>query len=140
MASGAETRPRRRLRRSTGGTTSSESMDLDSLVERSVREQIHRRKWRLVALDETLAEVSNEVLVGGLWPRSCDAAQALLQLALHLKLGERGENARHDVLRDSLGEEPGVVETRSGGADPGLWLGVGADRQRRVSATEYQRS
>jgi hypothetical protein len=105
---------------------------IDSFVKRCVREKVHRRDRGLVALDETLAEIPNEILIGSLRPRSRHTAQALLELALHLKTREGGENARRTRLRNSLVEQAGEVGTRSGRTDSDLRLGVRAGRQRRV--------
>src|SRR5262249_26700378 len=108
------------------------AMLLDSFIERSIRQEVHRRNWRLVPLDETLAEVSKKVLVGRLRALPCDFAEAVLQPMLHLETGIGSENARHRPLRNLLGEEAGVVDTGTDGADPHLWLCVGTDRERRV--------
>src|SRR4029453_8320791 len=103
-----------------------------SFIERSVLEQVHGRDRRFVPSDEALTEVSNEVVVGGLWPRPRDAAKAVLQLALHLEPGEGGENAPHGPPGDLSVENACVVDARSDGADPDLSLGVRAERERRV--------
>ena len=105
---------------------------IDSFVERCVQEQVHRRDRGLVALDETLAEIPNEILISSLRPHSRHIAKALLQLALHLKTRELGENARRARLRNLLVEQSGEVGTRTGRTDPDLRLGVRADRKRRV--------
>jgi len=104
----------------------------ESFVERCVQEQVHRRDRGLVALDETLAEIPNEILISSLRPHSRHIAKALLQLALHLKTRELGENARRARLRNLLVEQSGEVGTRTGRTDPDLRLGVRADRKRRV--------
>src|SRR5215470_596495 len=133
--------PRRRWRRSRWEdevvTSVSRSklfmaMLLDSFIERSVRQEVHRRNWRLVPRDETLAEISKKVLVGRLRALPCDVAEGVPQPTLHLETGIGSENARHCPLRDLLGEEAGIVDAGADGADPRLWLCMGTDGERRV--------
>src|SRR5215468_8241408 len=132
---------RRRWRRSrgkddVGGSVSPSisfmAMLLESFIERSVRQEVHRRNWRLVPRDETLAEVSKKVLVGRLRTLPCDVAETVPQPLLHLETGIGSEDARHRPLRDLLGEEAGVVDAGADGADPHLRLCVGTDGERRV--------
>src|SRR5262249_27359632 len=70
------------------------AMLLHSFIERSVRQEVHRRNWRLVPPDETLAEVSKKVLVGRLRALPCDVAEAVPEPVLHLETGVGSENAR----------------------------------------------
>ena len=80
-----------------------------SFVERRVGEHVHRRELGPIAGDETLAEVPDEVLVGGLGLRPCDAAQAVPQLDFHLEPRKGGEDSRRALLRDPVVEKARVI-------------------------------
>src|SRR5262245_54874401 len=102
----------------------------DSFIKGSVQQEVHRRNWRLVSRDETLAEVSNKVVVRRLRPLPRHDAEGVLEPLLHLKTRVGGEDALHRRLRDLLREESSVVNACPDGADPDLWLGVRTERER----------
>src|SRR5207248_916637 len=98
------------------------------LLERSVHQVIHGR-LRLVARQETLAEVAREIVVGALGPGLDDAADGVREAPLHLEAGKCGEYALHLVWRDPVVLGPAVVETDPSRAERDFHFLVQGDRR-----------
>src|SRR5262245_55507514 len=68
-------------------------------VEWSLHQEVHGRRC-FVARDESLAEVTSEVVVGGLGPRPRDPTDAIGERLLQGEAGERSEDGPHLFRRD----------------------------------------
>src|SRR5262245_22651756 len=101
------------------------------LVERCIHQVVYGRRG-LVTRYEALAEVTREVVIGGLGPGPDDAADRVREAVLHVEAGKGREDGLHLIGWDPFVLESAPVETDPCRAERDVRLLVQGDGRRGI--------